>query len=248
MGEDKPKIVVICGSSRWVDIMAVCAWLIERDEQAIVMSLHLLPAWYPDCPADHLAEHEGCARAMDELHLRKIDLADEVFVVNHEEYVGESTAREVGYATKRPNVKRIRLYSQDPVGEKVREMLGEAAKKGITMTDEDLLAGFLEAHCEVGEQLESRASVLFDKFSEWHEENISKKGIDRKKFDTILRQHFRKFKFDGHYVYKGLALKKTLESFIQNQEEPDVVDFNYYRKDERRAIARPSPSPGWPLG
>jgi hypothetical protein len=31
------KTVTICGSSRFIDVMAVCAWLIERDEQAIVM-------------------------------------------------------------------------------------------------------------------------------------------------------------------------------------------------------------------
>jgi hypothetical protein len=41
---DKPKIVVLCGSSKFVDIMAVCAWLIERDEQAMTMGLHLLPS------------------------------------------------------------------------------------------------------------------------------------------------------------------------------------------------------------
>lgn len=39
----KPKIVTLCGSSRFVGIMAVCAWLIERDEGAITMGLHLLP-------------------------------------------------------------------------------------------------------------------------------------------------------------------------------------------------------------
>lgn len=126
MSKDRPKVVVICGSSRFVDIMAVCAWLIEREEGAIVLGLHLLPVWYPNCPAHHLAEHEGVAEAMDELHLRKIDLADEVFVVNHEQYVGQSTAREVGYAVSCANVKRIRLYSQDYIGARVRLMLENA--------------------------------------------------------------------------------------------------------------------------
>ena len=79
----KPKVVVLCGSSRFVDIMAVCAWIIERDEGAISMGLHLLPGWYSmENIPDHLAEHEGVADAMDELHLIKIDLSDEVFVVD----------------------------------------------------------------------------------------------------------------------------------------------------------------------
>ena len=82
----QPKIVVLCGSSRFVEIMAVCAWMIERDEKAITMGLHLLPIWYGDIP-HHLAEHEGVAEAMDELHLRKIDLAHEVFIVNRDYYI-----------------------------------------------------------------------------------------------------------------------------------------------------------------
>lgn len=77
MNPQKPKVVVLCGSSRFADVMAVCSWLIGRDEKAITMGLHFLPVWYPNCPEHHLAEHEGVAEHMDELHLRKIDLADE---------------------------------------------------------------------------------------------------------------------------------------------------------------------------
>jgi len=36
--------------------------------------------------------------AVGELHLRKIDLADRVLVVNPGGYVGESTSREIAYA------------------------------------------------------------------------------------------------------------------------------------------------------
>ena len=36
--------------------------------------------------------------ALDTLHLRKIDLADRVLVVNPGGYVGESTSREIAYA------------------------------------------------------------------------------------------------------------------------------------------------------
>lgn len=36
--------------------------------------------------------------ALDELHLRKIDLADRVLVVNPGGYIGESTSREIAYA------------------------------------------------------------------------------------------------------------------------------------------------------
>ena len=120
---DKPKIVVLCGSSRFVDLMAVCAWIIERDEKAITMGLHLLPDWYPNCPDNHLAEHEGVADAMDELHLRKIDLADEIFVVNWQDYIGDSTNREIQYAVE--SGKAIRWLSHDPIGEKIVQLATE---------------------------------------------------------------------------------------------------------------------------
>lgn len=117
----KPKIVVLCGSSKFVDIMAVAEWFIQRDELAITMGLNLLPGWYPDCPSDHLAEKEGCADEMDELHLRKIDLADEIFVVDWNNYIGESTFNEIEYAKKIR--KHIRYFSKDIVGMNVCKLI-----------------------------------------------------------------------------------------------------------------------------
>lgn len=122
----KTKVVTLCGSSRFVDVMAVCAWLIEKNENAIAMGLHLLPVWYPDCPDHHLAEHEGVAEQMDALHLRKIDLSDEIFVVNWDHYIGFSTSNEIAHAVK--TGKPVRFIMDDPIGVKVMEMtksLGE---------------------------------------------------------------------------------------------------------------------------
>lgn len=35
---------------------------------------------------------------LDDMHLRKIDMADEIYVINVGGYVGESTRREIAYA------------------------------------------------------------------------------------------------------------------------------------------------------
>ena len=107
----EPPVVVLCGSSRFVDVMATAAWLIERDEGKITMGLHLLPGWYTDVE-DHLAEAEGVADEMDELHLRKIDMADEIFVINLHGYIGESTSREIQYAKNRGIA--IRYFEDEP--------------------------------------------------------------------------------------------------------------------------------------
>jgi hypothetical protein len=93
----RPPVICLCGSSRFVAQMAVLGWLMEK-EGAIVLGLHLLPPGYPTAVPDHLAEAEGVKEHMDELHLRKIDLADRVFVVNKGGYIGESTSREIAYA------------------------------------------------------------------------------------------------------------------------------------------------------
>lgn len=38
---------------------------------------------------------------LDELHLRKIDISDSVLVINTNGYIGDSTRREIEYATAR---------------------------------------------------------------------------------------------------------------------------------------------------
>jgi len=54
------------------------------------------------------------AEAMDALHIQKIDMADEIFVVNVDHYIGISTTREVEHA--KATGKRIRWFTDDPVG------------------------------------------------------------------------------------------------------------------------------------
>lgn len=93
-----PRIVCLCGSSRFVAQMACVAWALERDEGYIVLSLHLLPDNYPGIQPDHMAEHEGFKEHFDNLHKRKIDLSDEILVFNLGGYIGESTRSEIEYA------------------------------------------------------------------------------------------------------------------------------------------------------
>ncbi len=87
---DRPEIVCICGSARFVDEMS------EANREltfagAIVVAPGVLRR------DDELISDEQKA-ALGELHLRKIDLADRVLVVNPGGYIGESTRREIAYA------------------------------------------------------------------------------------------------------------------------------------------------------
>jgi hypothetical protein len=37
---------------------------------------------------------------LDDMHKRKIDMADEIFVINKDGYIGDSTRSEIEYAAK----------------------------------------------------------------------------------------------------------------------------------------------------
>lgn len=93
----RPKIVCICGSTRFLDTMAIAAWEMEK-QGILVIGPHLLPRTYVGVRPSHQAEVEGVREVLDELHLRKIDLCDEVYVVNIGGYIGDSTRNELRYA------------------------------------------------------------------------------------------------------------------------------------------------------
>jgi hypothetical protein len=94
---DRPKIICLCGSTKFIEQFAIKTWELEL-EGSIVLGCTLLPYWY--CGVrDHFAEKIGVKGQRDEHHLRKIDLADEVLVLNIGGYIGESTRNEIAYAT-----------------------------------------------------------------------------------------------------------------------------------------------------
>lgn len=76
--------------------MAIEMWEAEK-RGAITLGCHLLPSSYTTV-GHHLAEELGLAEVLDAVHLRKIDLADRLVVINVGGYIGESTRREIAYA------------------------------------------------------------------------------------------------------------------------------------------------------
>lgn len=87
-------IVCICGSTRFRDeIAAARAKLTLMGE--IVVGPEVLVRSDPAYADLHDSEQKVM---LDALHLRKIDLATYVYVVNPGGYVGDSTRREIEYA------------------------------------------------------------------------------------------------------------------------------------------------------
>ena len=95
----RPTIVCLCGSTRFMEAFFDAGWRATLAGK-IVLSVGVCK--HADADGAHGAEALGqdVADRLDELHLRKIDLADEVLVLNVGDYVGESTFGELQYARK----------------------------------------------------------------------------------------------------------------------------------------------------
>ena len=94
----KPVVVCLCGSTRfWREFQR--ASLRETLAGRIVLSIGAASGT-DDEDFGNLPKHEynRVKTLLDELHLRKIDLADEVLILNVGGYIGESTTRELKYA------------------------------------------------------------------------------------------------------------------------------------------------------
>jgi len=88
------KIITLCGSTRFKD-----EFLAEQKrltlEGNIVISVGLFGH-----SGDDEVWTDNIKEMLDEMHKRKIDLADEIFVINKNGYIGESTRSEIEYAKK----------------------------------------------------------------------------------------------------------------------------------------------------
>lgn len=55
----------------------------------------------------------GMKEMLDKMHLQKIDMADEIFVINIGGYIGESTRREIAYAESKGKIVKYLEYEKD---------------------------------------------------------------------------------------------------------------------------------------
>lgn len=89
--EGRPTVVTLCGSTKFRETFE----RVQREETLagrIVLSVGM----YGHQEGLDMA---GAVKAMlDDLHLKKIDRSDEIYVLNCNGYLGESTRREIAYA------------------------------------------------------------------------------------------------------------------------------------------------------
>lgn len=86
------KVVTLCGSTKFKDEFMAIQKKLTLDGN-IVISVGL----YGHSGDDEVWT-EGIKEMLDDMHKRKIDMADEIFVINVDGYIGASTKSEIEYA------------------------------------------------------------------------------------------------------------------------------------------------------
>jgi hypothetical protein len=92
--QTKPNVVCLCGSTRFMD-----AYTIATREETLKGHIVLTVGLFGH--AEGMDMNGSIKKMLDELHLRKIDMADEIFVLNVDGYVGQSTSKEIEYAKEK---------------------------------------------------------------------------------------------------------------------------------------------------
>lgn len=93
---DKYKVITLCGSTRFKDEFMK----IQKDltlQGNIVISVGLFG--HADGEFGTVITDE-VKIMLDDMHKRKIDMADEIFVINKDNYIGSSIKSEIEYAIK----------------------------------------------------------------------------------------------------------------------------------------------------
>ncbi len=87
----KPIVVTLCGITKFKE-----AYTTAMKEETLKGKIVLTCGLFAHADREELTEEEK--EMLDELHKRKIDLSDEIIVLNVGGYIGSSTQSEIDYA------------------------------------------------------------------------------------------------------------------------------------------------------
>ena len=90
----KYKVITLCGSTKFKD-----EYLKAQKELTLKGNIVISVGLFGHSGDDEVWA-EGTKEMLDDMHKRKIDMADEIFVINVGGYIGESTKREIEYAIR----------------------------------------------------------------------------------------------------------------------------------------------------
>ena len=90
----KYKIITLCGSTKFKDKF------IEIQKKLTLEGKIVISVGCFGHSGDDEVWNDNTKEMLDNMHKAKIDLADEIFVINVDNYIGESTKSEIAYALR----------------------------------------------------------------------------------------------------------------------------------------------------
>lgn len=93
------KVITLCGSTRFKD-----AFMREQKRLTLEGNIVISVGLFGHSGDEEVWENMGeevltkTKITLDDMHKRKIDMADEIFVINENGYIGKSTKSEIAYA------------------------------------------------------------------------------------------------------------------------------------------------------
>lgn len=88
----KYTVITLCGSTRFKEDF------LEQQKLLTLQGYIVISVGLFGHSGDEEVWTEGTKEMLDDMHKRKIDMADEIYVINKNGYIGESTLSEIKYA------------------------------------------------------------------------------------------------------------------------------------------------------
>ena len=118
----KYKVITLCGSTKFKDTFMEVQKKLTL-EGNIVISVGLF-GHSGDVDEETLTENK---EMLADMYKRKIDMADEIYVIDEDGYIGEDTKSEIEYA--RQNEKKVRYLVHPLIGKTVRFKIEDTLHK-----------------------------------------------------------------------------------------------------------------------
>lgn len=99
------KVITLCGSTRFREDF------LEQQKRLTLEGNIVISVGLFGHSGDQEVWTEGVKEMLDDMHKRKIDMADEIFVINVDGYIGSSTRSEIAYAIE--NGKPVRYLEEN---------------------------------------------------------------------------------------------------------------------------------------
>ena len=114
--QGKYKVITLCGSTRFKE------QFIEAQKHLTLEGNIVISVGLFGHSGDNEVWTDGTKAMLDDMHKRKIDMADEIFVINVGGYIGSSTRSEIEYARRAGKTVR---YLEDPEQQRLLKRFSE---------------------------------------------------------------------------------------------------------------------------